>query len=439
MVMPWLAILEGPNRGAVLRILPDENRIGRDEEGELFLPDEGVSRLHAKIVRAANGRFEVADCESKNGTLLNGVRIEGRHPLEHGDEVQVGKTVLLFLDDDSVGSSPPGFASTVTLAGETAPAGRAPSRARTTAGAVVGESAAWRGILATVARVAPLETTVLITGESGTGKERLAEALHRLSPRRRGPFVVLNSASLEPAFVESELFGHERGAFTGAVARRLGKLELARGGTLFLDELGELKLEAQAKLLRVVEQRDFERLGGGERLTTDARIIAATNRDLEALVAEGKFREDLFFRLNVVEIRVPPLRERTEDVVPLAQHFLEELRGRTGARARAFSPEALKRLERHRFPGNVRELRNLVERCLIFVDKETIEATDLSLGGEQAAPEPEGKVATLEAVERREIERALAATDGNKTQAAKLLGVDRVTLYAKIRRHRLDA
>jgi DNA-binding NtrC family response regulator len=437
--MPSLVVLEGPNRGAVLRILPTKNWIGRDEGNELSLPDEGVSRVHALVALAPDGRYEVEDGDSKNGTLLNGVRIQGRHPLEHGDEVQVGKTVLLFLEDDTGAPVREGVASTLTLA-EAAPAaaGRASGRARASGGAIVGESSAWRKILETVARLAPLETTVLLTGESGTGKERIAEALHRLSPRRRGPFVVLNSASLEPAFVESELFGHERGAFTGAVARRLGKLELARGGTLFLDELGELKLDVQAKLLRVVEQRDFERLGGGERLATDARIVAATNRDLEALVAEGKFRQDLFFRLNVVEVRVPPLRDRRDDIVPLANHFLEELRTRTGSLARAFTPAALLRLERHPFRGNVRELRNLVERCLIFADEETIGVNDLHLGGEEAAGEPEGEFETLEALERRQIARALDATKGNKTQAAKRLGIDRMTLYSKIRRHGLD-
>ncbi|RME76963.1 MAG: sigma-54-dependent Fis family transcriptional regulator, partial [Planctomycetota bacterium] len=303
---------------------------------------------------------------------------------------------------------------------------------------MVGRSRALEEISALVERCAPLDTTVLVTGESGTGKELVAEALHRLSGRRDEPFLVINCATLEPALLESELFGHERGAFTGAVARKLGKLELVGGGTLFLDEVGELPLEAQAKLLRAIDRREFVRLGGRDTLRARARFVAATHRDLDALVREGRFREDLLFRLRVVEIRLPPLRERTEDIEPLVKLFLEELRVRIPTPVKRFSDEALAVLERYRFPGNVRELRNIVERCLIFCRDEVVAPQALPAEVRAAAgagEEASGGVLTLEESERRQIVRALEAADGNKTKAARMLGIDRTTLYAKLRRY----
>jgi len=453
--MPRLVVIEGPNRGAALRLLPAENRLGRDAGLELCLPDEGASRLHASIsLDEATGGYVLRDLGSKNGTSWNGVRIEAPHALAGGDEVRIGGTVLLFVSDEEQDRDAPGAGDTASVGPEApsvAPADRA-RRAPTRPAprrALVGEGPAARRLSALVERLAPLDSTVLVVGESGSGKELVAEALHQLGPRRAGAFVATNCATLEPALLESELFGHERGAFTAAVARRVGKLELARGGTLFLDEVGELPLEAQAKLLRALERREFQRVGGTETLATDARLLAATHRDLGALVRERKFREDLLFRLKVVELRVPPLRERREDLPVLVEHFLLELRARIPSRARSFAPDALARLAAYEFPGNVRELRNLVERCLIFAEGERIEAADLpsevqAAGGPAPAARAAGAtvaggVAPLAEVERAHIERAMAALGGNKTQVALALGIDRVTLYARLRRYGISA
>jgi transcriptional regulator with PAS, ATPase and Fis domain len=430
--MPKLVVLEGANRGAVLRVLPDRNRLGRDPEAELSLPDDGVSRLHAAVVLQGTG-YALEDAGSKNGTYLNGIRVASPAVLSHGDELRLGTTVLVFLDDDQDPPSVRGGETRVVV--EESGAARTSVPARSRLRYLVGESPALERVSRMVERCAPLDSTVLVTGESGTGKELVAEGLHRLSPRRRGPFIALNGATLEPRLLESELFGHERGAFTGAVARKLGKLELARSGTFFLDEVGELPLETQAKLLRAIEKREFQRVGGHELLRTDARIVAATNRDLASLVKEGRFRDDLRFRLQVVEIAIPPLRERREDVKPLVEHFVSELRERIPSRARRFSSGAIAHLERHPFPGNVRELRNIVERCLIFAESEEVKESELPLAAPAAPPAEE--ILSLEAVEKRHIERALAALEGNKTRAAERLGIDRATLYAKIKKYGL--
>ncbi len=484
--MSRLVVVEGPNRGAVFTIRAKRSRLGRGAAAELTLPDDAISRVHAEILDEGGG-YAVADLGSKHGTYLNGVRVEGRYPLSHGDELRLGTTVLLFLDEGGAAAEGPddaasdGASDTVTLdgaslderqprrrdaaaerrrapTGPSAPAApsapvRASARlrhARTERRYLVGESEAIRRISVLVTRCAPVDTTVLIVGESGTGKELVAEALHDLSPRRDGPYLAVNCATLEPALVESDLFGHERGAFTGAVERRLGKLELARSGTLVLDEVGELPREAQAKLLRAIERREFQRVGGQELLRTDARIVAATNRDLAALVRAGGFREELLFRLRVVENAIPPLRERREDIQPLVEHLLQELRTRIGSRARSFTPEALECLLRYRFPGNVRELRNIIERCLIFTEKEAIGLADLPPevrpqaaaaaetafpGSAPAPPPPDDKLLSLGELERAHIERALAANAWNKTKVAEILGIDRATLYAKLKRY----
>jgi len=315
---------------------------------------------------------------------------------------------------------------------------------------LIGETDGIRHVSELVQRCAPLATTVLVLGESGTGKELVCAALHRLGPRRRRPFVVVNCATLEPALLESELFGHERGAFTGAVARKLGLLELAADGTLFLDEVGELPLAAQAKLLRAIDRRQYQRVGGVETLSTDARFVAATHRDLPALVREGRLREDLYFRLKVAEIRIPPLRERREDLPLLVAHLLHELRPQVPTNVRDVTPEAMEVLDRYPFPGNVRELKNLLERCLIFARGDRVTVEDLPADVREAArplpvvaacAAPAGDatdaLGPLADVERRHIERVLEQTGWNKTRAAVLLGIDRNTLYAKIRAHGL--
>jgi len=301
---------------------------------------------------------------------------------------------------------------------------------------LVGRSNAMRGVFEMIEAVADTNVTVLILGESGTGKELVARAIHRRSPRSQGPFVVVNCGGLPETLVESELFGHERGAFTGAVARHKGRFEQAEAGTLFLDEIGEVSQKTQVDLLRVIDTKRFSRLGGADELTADVRIVAATNRDLAAEVKASRFREDLYYRLNVVNIRVPPLRERREDVPLLAQHFLEHYAKQMGRVTNSFSPEASALLLSHEWPGNVRELSNAIERAVAVGRDPTIQAPDLPI--EPPPQQQPGTGRSLQDIERRHIEAILAETEWNITHAAMTLGIDRVTLYNKIKRYGLQ-
>ncbi len=291
-------------------------------------------------------------------------------------------------------------------------------------------------VVAALRKVAVTGATVLLLGESGTGKEVVARAIHRWSERRAGPFVAVNCAALTETLLESELFGHEKGAFTGAVAQRRGRIELAQGGTFFLDEIGELRPELQAKLLRVLQERRFERLGGQRTIETDARWIAATNRDLGAMIAAGKFREDLYHRLAVFPIKLPPLRERRADVVALATRLLHAIGAELGRPGLRLSPAAAARLEQASWPGNVRELRNVLERGAILADGVELEVAHLWMdpaGGEAARPA--APALTLDELERHAIEQALADVGGNRKEAAARLGIGLRTLYEKLKRY----
>jgi two-component system response regulator FlrC len=300
-------------------------------------------------------------------------------------------------------------------------------------GLVAGPSLA--PVLALVRAVAPRDTTVLVTGESGTGKELVARAIHGLSRRSAGPFVAVNSAAIPENLVESELFGHEKGAFTGAVAARPGVFEAAAGGTVFLDEVGELPAAAQAKLLRVLQERTVTRLGATRTLDVDFRLIAATHRDLEALVRQGRFREDLYYRIAVLPLALPPLRDRPEDLRPLVERFLRELEPR---RAVEVSAAAWERLRRHRWPGNVRELRNTVERALVLADGPVLEPQHLQLDTPTSvAPADGGGAPTLREMERRAILEALEATGGNRKAAAERLGISLRTLQYRLKEYGL--
>jgi two-component system response regulator AtoC len=302
---------------------------------------------------------------------------------------------------------------------------------------VVGESADWRDVLKRATQVAPTNTTVLLTGESGTGKEVVARFIHRASARSGGPFVALNCAALPEQLLESELFGYERGAFTGAQQAKPGQIELAAGGVLFLDEVAELSPPAQAKFLRVLQEREFQRLGATRVLKANVRVIAATNHDLRKAVERGDFREDLFYRLRVFDIAVPPLRERRADILPLADAFLQDIGKSFGRPPAGLTRDARDALLGYAWPGNVRELRNALERAAILCDGELINEEHLAL---PATAKPLGSGSTdLHSVEREMIAQVLRACRWNKTLAARRLGLSRTQLYIRIRRHGLEA
>jgi two-component system, NtrC family, response regulator AtoC len=327
------------------------------------------------------------------------------------------------------------------------------------AAGLIGESRAMQRVHELVRKAAGGVATVLLRGESGTGKELVARALHAASPRAAGPFVKIHCAALPDSLLESELFGYEKGAFTGATQRKLGRVELARGGTLFLDEIGDVTPATQVKLLRLLQDRCFERLGGGAEIAADVRIVTATHRDLESMIGQGTFREDLFYRFNVITIWLPPLRARRDDVALLARHFVESLARDNAKPELTLESEAVEHLAAQRWPGNVRQLRNLIERLVVLGDgrsitleqtrRELSQSTQFvtqatgglieSLTGSRGISEPVIPLSEeLRAAERRAITRALEHTKGNRTLAARLLGVSRATLYNKLDEHGLS-
>ncbi len=295
------------------------------------------------------------------------------------------------------------------------------------ADAPIGTSPAWREVITRATQVAATEATTCLQGESGTGKEIIARFIHQQSPRRRGPFIPINCAALPEQLLESELFGFERGAFTGAQQSKPGQIELAAGGVLFLDEVSEMTPAAQAKFLRVLQEREFLRLGGTRPVRVNVRVIAATNRNLDDAVAQGEFRADLYYRLNVFDIHIPPLRERRDDILPLAAGFLREFGAET-----ELTPQAKEALHCHDWPGNARELRNVLERAVIMCDRPFIDAGHLRLRVRQDAALP--STTNLDTLEKRAIERAMRDAAGNKAKAAKQLGISRMQLYTRLRK-----
>lgn len=298
----------------------------------------------------------------------------------------------------------------------------------------IAESPKLREILALIPRIAKSDTTVLILGESGTGKELVARLIHQASPRKDRRFVAISCAALPETLLESELFGYERGAFTGADKRKIGKFEIANQGTLFLDEIGDLPVAIQVKLLRVLQEFSFERLGGNSQIKVDIRVVTATNQDLKKKILAGQFREDLYYRLNVISLELPPLRERREDIKPMAEYFLRQVNERSARKIAGFTHEALNLLLRYRWPGNVRELANVVERAAVLCRSDVIDVRDLPLPAADHAALPVG---TLAEVEKAHIAKVLYETGGNLSQAAERLGIHRNTLRLKIREYGL--
>jgi transcriptional regulator with GAF, ATPase, and Fis domain len=399
--------------------------VGKAPDNQLVLRDKTVSRYHLEIVRADRWLL-VRDLDSRNGTLVGGVRVR-EAVLEPGAIVTVGDTRLLVRVDLDGAVVAPSASSSFHAA--------------------IGQSVAMRHIFGLLEKVARTDATILLTGETGTGKDVLAGSVHAESARRDGPFEVVDCAAISPALIESELFGHERGAFTGAVSAHEGAFERARGGTLFLDELGELPLASQPKLLRVLEARQVRRLGGKRAVDVDVRIIAATTRELREEVRRGAFRQDLYFRLAVVPVHIPPLRERAEDIVLLAEHLLAAL----GGERLSLSREALTQLRSYPWPGNVRELRNVLERSAVLAHA----GGDLVIHNVDLAPAPvDGPVAELfafpedmtyreararveAAFERRFVASILARSGGNVAAAARKAKMDRKYLADLVRKHGL--
>lgn len=389
--------------------------IGKDPSLAIVLSDPAVSRKHCEVKSTAAG-VHLRDLDSRNGTKVDGVVMESGL-LFHGSTIRVGESEVYFLSDR-----------------EEAPAGE---EGPSSFGDAVGKSPAMRKVFALLEKLAATDLSICLIGETGTGKDVLARALHKRSRRSAEDFVVFDAGAVAATLIESRLFGHNKGAFTGAISDQQGQFEAADGGTLFLDEIGELGLDLQPKLLRALEQRTVVRLGGTTEIPVDVRIIAATNRDLQTEVAEGNFREDLFFRLGVAVVRVPPLRDRREDIPLLCKTFAESL-----PRKVTFSDAAMAVLQAQMWPGNVRELKNVLTLAAAVAESDLLEPKDFLQFGSQRNREPTldgfplaGR--TLDSIERNAIKQTLQDCKGNKTHAAKALGIASSTLYEKLKKYDL--
>ena len=423
-----LVVIKGAQRGTEFVVAGDVFRVGKAVENDLVLADETVSRVHFEIARDAKG-YLVRDMKSTNGTFLDGAEVKEAY-LRAGSVIGLGACELKFTP----------FEERIEIL---------PSE-KEELGEMVGKSPAMREIFGLVERIAPTDATVLIEGETGTGKDMIARTLHQLSPRADRPFIVVDCGAVAGTLIESELFGHEKGAFTGAIAARQGAFELASGGTVFLDELGELSLDLQPKLLRVLEQRELRRVGGTKTIKVDLRVIAATRKDLRSEVEKGKFREDLYFRLNVVPITAPALRERREDIPLLIDSMLKKLD--TPGHTIALSEQTRAALMAHDWPGNVRELRNVIERALALgADPGVLVAP---LGGGEPQPgaalrdgiefEPgvsfrDTKEKWNELFERRYLSWLIKRADGNISKAARDADMDRKYLHKLLRKYGISA
>jgi DNA-binding NtrC family response regulator len=423
--------ISGPDGEQTIEMDQPLARVGSRDGNDVVVKDDAVSRLHFEIFADDLG-FRLRDLESTNGTYVDGYRAQDIY-LKPGSVVRAGSTELVFdaLERESA----------------------VPASRTERFGPLVGGSLKMRELFAVLEKAAPTDATILVEGETGTGKELVAQAVHERSRRSGGPFVVLDCAAIPANLMESELFGHERGAFTGATDKRAGRLEEADGGTIFLDELGELPIELQPKLLRAIEAREVRRVGGRDTTKVDVRIVAATNRDLAYEVNRGAFREDLYYRLAVIRVTLPALRERREDIVPLVEHFIRrELRdapGRAQQILDSVSDDNWKRLRSHPWPGNVRELRNVIERTLALSGGGTLRAIDPPTSRRVGAATPtpanavdlerpfvEQKQETVANFERTYLQAQLDRHDGNISRAAAASGIDRMYFKRLLKKYR---
>ncbi len=417
-----LTVVEGPTRGAAWQSTGDRCSIGSHHRNDLIVEDPTVSRFHCEIVVDESG-VRVRDLKSRNGTVLDGVVVLEAF-LRVGSLLRLGKTVIRF-----------------ELGMET---NRLPLSEETSFGSLNGVSPAMRATFAMLARAADSDATVLLEGETGTGKSQAAHSIHRESARREAPFVIVDCGAIHGNLLESELFGHEKGSFTGATDRRVGAFEEASGGTLFLDEIGELPIDLQPKLLRALEAREVRRVGSNTYRPVNVRVIAATNRDLRADVNVARFRADLYFRLAVITIGMPPLRRRPEDIPALAEEIVASLRAPKDAADALRSPEFLAQIRNAAWPGNVRELRNYIERCLILRTIEPApeggasEATEEGFVVDPTASYPAERERALVDFERRYFKALLRLHDGKVARAAGAAGMDRTYLYRLLRRHGIE-
>lgn len=422
-----LSVISGKDKGKSEVMKKREIYIGTNPDCEFFLDDPTVSRNHAKIVYDLFG-YKIEDFGSKNGTFINDIRVKNAY-IPDGATIKMGETQILFsLEKDSV---------------------EVPISKSGRFGSLIGESYSMREIFAILSRVAPTDATILIEGESGTGKEVAAETIHLASNRREGAFVIFDCATIPKELMESEIFGHIKGAFTGATSDRAGAMCEAEGGSLFIDEVGDLPLELQPKLLRALEKKEIKPVGSNKWIKIDCRIIAATNKDLAKEVELKNFREDLYYRLAVVKVKIPPLRHRVEDIPPLVRHFLNEFQQKSNIQGKLnISYETMTKLMQYPWYGNVRELKNFIERAVILTDSKELSAKFLSSdigedgkekGGDGFSlrfdlPFKEAKERLVSSFERSYFQRLLTQTDGNITKAAQKAGIHRKSLEYLIKK-----
>jgi DNA-binding NtrC family response regulator len=412
-----LVVLSGPDKGEAFVLDRPELTIGSKEDNSVILSDPTVSRTHAVLLETG-GRYVIKDLNSTNGTYLDGVLVK-EAVLEFGRTMTLGETEMKLVPFQEKIEA---FPSSKNVFGE-----------------VYGQSLAMRQIFGILEKVASTDVAIVVEGETGVGKELLARAIHENSSRAKGPFVVFDCSAIAENLIESELFGHERGAFTGATHSRRGVFELAGGGTVFIDEIGELGLDLQPKLLRVLETREVRRVGGTLTQRIDFRLIAATHRNLTKAVNEGGFREDLFYRLSVLRLRIPPMRERKDDIPLIVQKLLLNLAKEFKmVSVPTIAPETLQILNSYDWPGNIRELRNVLSRALAIGGRDEIRPGDLLLSADTGPGH--GKMdslvgRSLEEIERTAIVQTLQSRQGNKTQTARALGIAYSTLYEKLKKY----